>query len=222
MLPGRAPSPIPKPCCPAKKQLQGCFPVSINRTYDRYGREQQVRLNTDYRLTYSYDNTGRICPGSTGGLMDMMARHATAIWKTPICRLVTPQTIFPSAIVMSRTATSEPRFPTQAMISCFPQYEYEYDRLGRRTLERQSGAAFDRAGHFPSMIITGIMKSRAAQHLSAPTKTIKPCRCRTGHGFTNMIRSATASRSWKEQCFRSTGPTISTNTHRPQVNLPPP
>ncbi len=125
-----------------EETIEGVFSVRIEKKYDDRGREQQLKLNTGYQLTYGYDATGRfaqidwLAKSRTGSARYSYLENADLPAGYSSDAISVAYQFEPSRNLRTTVANSNP----DQLIS---RYDYEYDRLGRRSSERQSGEAFD-------------------------------------------------------------------------------
>ncbi len=126
-----------------EETIKGVFPVRIEKKYDEYGREQQLKLNIDYQLAYAYDITGRfaqidwLAKDNTGSARYSYLENADLPAGYISDEISVNYQFEPNRNLRTTVANSSP----EQLLS---RYEYEYDRLGRRLSEQQSGESFDR------------------------------------------------------------------------------
>ena len=126
-----------------EETIEGVFPARIEKKYDTYGREQQLLFNTNYQLTYGYDTTGRFAQidwqakGTTGKTQYSYLENADLPAGYSSGDISVAYQFEPNRNLRTTVANSSP----EQLLS---RYDYEYDRLGRRLSEQQSGEAFDR------------------------------------------------------------------------------
>ncbi len=126
---------------PDLETIEGPFPARIARTYDDLGREQTVSFNNDYQLSYTYDKTGRFSQldwqvnGNNGSTQYNYLENADLPAGYQSDTISVRHHYEPNRNLRTEITNSSPN----QLIS---RYEYQYDRLGRRVSEKQSGETF--------------------------------------------------------------------------------
>ncbi len=126
---------------PGLETIDGPVPAQIARKYDKFARPQEVAYNQSYHLFYRYGKTGRFSQldwqvtGETGTTRYDYLEHADLPAGHHSDDISVNYRYEPNRNLKTRITNSS----QGQQIS---RYEYQYDPLGRRTSEKQSGHAF--------------------------------------------------------------------------------
>jgi len=130
---------------PEAETITGMINAEITRTYETAGvpgRADGLSLDTEYSLTYGYDDYGRFSNiGWSAGTGTGTATYAY-VPGSELIRSLTTDSAYQAAYTYEPHRNLRTQVRNTAGGTLISQYDYEYDKLGRRTSALNTGSAF--------------------------------------------------------------------------------